>query len=373
VSVERILDPLNGTLLSSLIGVERITFVGDRGTIEYLRRFFGAAPSPSSHEYVFVEGGTTTPLSIPADRHIVIASAQNENAIFELVSRQTDPSASRPAVLRLFADLFVNLACHDPLFQPAEQPVSRPPVSYAIVGTPRCGSEFLCDALRATGQAGFPEEHLRMESQLLTHYSGFDCLKYFRALMSRRTTPNGVFGTKIISHFLIEHLRHARGLRRELRRLQYVHIVRQDRVGQAISAMIAEKAGIWHLRSNDDRDRYRRRLESMTIDEQDLLQVDRLLTRFRSHDRKLARFLRKHRLPAMTVTYEDLTGDPARHLTSILSFLHLDVRATDVTVGVEPTRSTLSDLVRARYSESIYGRRRSRATRLLRALGIRSS
>jgi trehalose 2-sulfotransferase len=367
VNVERILQPLDATLFSSLIGVDRLTFAGDRETIEHLRRFYAAAAAPSSHQYVSVADNPASQwLTALGDRRIVVASARNEN---EIASRLASEIGGRP-VLSLFADLFVNLACSGDPMRPATTPSVAPSLAYAIVGTPRSGSEFLCNVLRSTGQAGYPEEHLRQESQLLTRYGRFDCVRYFDALMSRKTTPNGVFGTKIISHFLREHVRLAPGLKRSLKRLRYIHIVRRDRVGQAISAMIAGKAGIWHIRDDADQDRYRRVLDAMTVEDDDLLRVNRMISSFRRQDRQLSKFLRKHRVPSMTVAYEDLIANPAMHLGSILSFLNLDARVPDMAVTLKPTRSPLSDEVRARYADSIYGRRRARLAALLNAIGL---
>ena len=369
--VERVLDPLKATLLASLAGIDRIAFAGDRATLEYLRTFFASAPVPSDHRYLCVDDGTPTDW-VPelGNRRIVVASARREAEIFELLTREAASGLPALSVQRLFADLFVNLACgHAPL-ESAPVPAAEPVIAYAIVGTPRSGSEFLCNVLRSTGHAGYPEEHLRLESQVLTRYSRFDCVEYFRALMSRRTTPNGVFGTKIISHFLSEHVRLARGLTRDLERLHYIHIVRRDRVGQAISALIAGKIGVWHVRNDEDQDRYRRLLNSVTIADQDLRHVNRLIDGFRRQERRLSKFLRKHRLPTMTVIYEDLVENPAGQLTEILSFLKLDVRVPEVTVSLKPTRSALSDAVRTQYAESPYGRRRLRLARLLKSLGF---
>jgi LPS sulfotransferase NodH len=366
VNISRILQPLNDTLLASLTGAEGIVFAGDRATIDYLRDFFAASEARSSHEYVCVEDGPPAQwLPTIGDRRIVVASARREDAIF----RQVTDAHGRGPVLRLFADLFVNLTCGDSPMQSAEG--SPPILAYAIVGTPRCGSEFLCNVLTSTGRAGFPEEHLRLESQMLTRYGRFDCARYFRALTMRRQTPNGVFGTKIISHFLREHARLDPKLRRDLRQLRYIHIVRQDRLGQAISALIASKTGIWHVRNEADQERHRQLLGSVTVDDDDLLRVNRLMGSFRRQDRKLAKFISKRRISHMTVTYERLVEDPAQHLASILAFLNLDVPAPDVAVTVKPTRSALSDTIRARYHDSIYGRRRARRERILRALGLK--
>ena len=51
----------------------------------------------------------------------------------------------------------------DPLS--GESPVFRPAVSYLLCSTPRTGSSLLCDALRATGVAGRPEEYFQFRAR----------------------------------------------------------------------------------------------------------------------------------------------------------------------------------------------------------------
>src|SRR3954447_21071418 len=46
-----------------------------------------------------------------------------------------------------------------------ESPVLRPAVSYLLCSTPRTGSSLLCDALRATGVAGRPEEYFQFRAR----------------------------------------------------------------------------------------------------------------------------------------------------------------------------------------------------------------
>jgi LPS sulfotransferase NodH len=353
---ERVLEPLKRTLLPSLQGADRLVFVGDRRTIAVLRAFYeGAGSAPGSRFVEFTDAPGTDWKAILDGRCVVVASVRHEAALTEQVRRLASTHAVSTPILRLFGDLFVNLACGQDPLQPSVEAPHVPPVAYAIVGTPRCGTEFLCDALTSTGAAGFPEEHLRLESQLLTRHGRFDCVAYFRALRSRRVTPNGVFGTKIISHFLFDHLRWAPKLHRELTSLRYIHIVRRDRIGQAISAMVASKTGVWHLRNDAERARYADLLAGLTIDARSLRHVRFLIGGFERQDRRLTAFLKKLGAPTLTVTYEDLVENPASELLSILSFLTLQVPAGDISVKLKTTRSPFSDMVRAKYIERYEG------------------
>jgi LPS sulfotransferase NodH len=73
--------------------------------------------------------------------------------------------------------------------------------AYLICTTPRSGSTLLCRYLTATGCAGVPDEYL-FEKTLPRFYGKHgvsDFPSYFRALLENETTPNGVFGLKLMS------------------------------------------------------------------------------------------------------------------------------------------------------------------------------
>jgi LPS sulfotransferase NodH len=356
---EQVLEPLKQTLLARLIGIAPLAFIGDRRTIDYLRAFFAAADVPSDHRYICAEEQPATDwAAIIEDRRAIVASLTDEDAVFEDVTRRIQELGSATPLLRLFADVFVNIACDAHPLDVVPEPATPAAIRYAIVGTPRCGSEFLCHALSSTNAAGFPEEHLRLETQLLTRYARFDCARYFRILMSRRTTSNGAFGTKIISHFLHDHLSRVPALKDELRRFTFVHVIRRDRVRQAISALLASKTGIWHVRNEKEQANYRRLLANVTIDDSDLQWVKWLSGGFERENRQLHELLTKRKWPAITVYYEDLVSRPAEQLRSILTFLEIDADPAKISVGLKPTRSDFSDDVHRMYLESPYAHKR---------------
>jgi trehalose 2-sulfotransferase len=366
VTPDQVVQALEPTVLRTLIGGCPLAFVGDRATIDALRAAFARAAVASGHEYLSVEEGSERWRSALANRLIVVSSVADEESMSVEVTRRLAAEGIDRPVLKLFADLFVNVFCgaRDPL-QPSPPLRANSNAAYAIVGTPRCGSEMLCDALTSTGAAGFPEEHLRLESQLLTRHCHFDCVRYFRMLRARRTTPNGVFGTKIISHFLKEHVKQSPGLRRELKQLRFIHVVRRDRVGQAISAMLASKTGVWHLRSDRDRATYEDLLRQVTIADADLRWIRWLVDGFKREDRQLRWFITRNRVRAMSVAYEDLIEQRSTQLRAMLSFLELDVTLPDDPITLKKTRSALSDQIRERYLASKYPYVRPRLVPLL--------
>ena len=65
--------------------------------------------------------------------------------------------------------------------------------------TPRTGSSFLSEALKATGVAGVPEEYFNAENieALLAEYSCDTLTELHTTILGRGTTSNGIFGTQL--------------------------------------------------------------------------------------------------------------------------------------------------------------------------------
>ena len=128
------------------------------------------------------------------------------------------------------------------------------PATYLIFATPRSGSYLLCEALTNTGLAGQPLEHF---SQYKIVGRGQSMADYLDLIMGKTTSPNGVFGAKIIWQFFedfIDEVRTIAGYRDvavcELMPaifpgLRYIWITRRDKVRQAVSYWKAVQSGVW--------------------------------------------------------------------------------------------------------------------------------
>jgi len=372
VETEQALEPLKHSLFARLRGIDSLAFAGDRRMIAWLQQYFDASDAPSDHQYICIDDHLRSDWdrAVRERRRVIVSSIADEDSVSRDVAREAYDGGITTPVLRLFADVFVNLACDDEPLHDAQEPQAISSMKYAIIGTPRSGTEFLCKVLTSTGEAGFPEEHLRLESQLLTRYCGFDCTRYLRMLMARRTTPNGVFGTKIISHFLHEHLSRSPALKRDLSQFRFVQVVRRDRVAQAISALLASKTGIWHVRNDSEKENYERALSKVAITDLDLQWVRWLSDGFDRENRHLTEFVVRHRLQSITVTYEDVVTNPAVHLKPVASFLGIGSEGLDSFVALKPTRSVLSESILAQYRESKYSGKRQSVRSLFRAFRL---
>ena len=166
-----------------------------------------------------------------------------------------------------------------------------PERSYLVCATPRSGSTLLCDLLDQTGLAGHPEEYFEalLHSGLPRRpHEYFDPSRHaniverlaFREMPDRAstpnqlwlpesydrylawaleqgTTPNGVFGAKLMWGYLGDFATLLRGidgmaglpvpelLARAFPALHYVRITRQDKIRQAVSLWRAVQTQAW--------------------------------------------------------------------------------------------------------------------------------
>ncbi len=234
----------------------------------------------------------------------------------------------------------------------------RPKLSYLICATPRSGSTLLSDALGRTGIAGYPAEHFEVLLEtghprrprdyfqrsndpavwaLLDDPAFRDVLggnggwsagdppsddiswrpPDFGELLNRAlrkgTTPNGVFGTKIMWAYFRDFVRLARRSGREdvgpyevpdsvfpnLRR--YVWIRRRDTLRQAVSLWKALQTQRWRRDSDED------------VGGRDLrfsfAAVDHLKLRIDEHNAAWEGYFADCGVDKVSVVYEDLVED----------------------------------------------------------------
>ena len=139
------------------------------------------------------------------------------------------------------------------------------PASYLILATPRSGSTLLGQGLQASGLAGDPKEFFGHKMAFwMGRWSTPTLLTYVDRLTQTRSTPNGVFGAKL----LYRQLCHLEGLARQeaaladealpaiLTRLfpdlHLIWVSRDDTVRQAISWFKARQTGVWGQDAGQD-------------------------------------------------------------------------------------------------------------------------
>ena len=168
-----------------------------------------------------------------------------------------------------------------------------PRVSYLVCATPRSGSTLLCEALSATGVAGHPAEYFEamydtgLPRRPTDYFEGLRAIPaasfladqlpaeggearealstaptyrdYLRWVLEAGTTPNGVFGAKLmwghVDHFIayLRDLREYAGkpvpemFKEAFPSLRYLRVYRRDKVRQAVSLWKALQTATWRV------------------------------------------------------------------------------------------------------------------------------
>jgi LPS sulfotransferase NodH len=147
--------------------------------------------------------------------------------------------------------------------------------AYLVCATPRSGSTLLCELLKGTGVAGCPEEYFEtlratgyprqprqyfegapdVQAQLPPVDPGVPERAFdWDGVLRAGTTPNGVFGAKVMWGHLEDLWPRlgGRALDDVLPGLRYVRVSRGDRVAQAVSLWIAIQTQRWRDEGQDE-------------------------------------------------------------------------------------------------------------------------
>lgn len=246
----------------------------------------------------------------------------------------------------------------------------EPGLSYLICATPRSGSTLLCEALTNTGIAGRPEEHFQMlektgrPRQPSDYFSrsndpeiwallddpnfsdvlGDDESRYTRQptwpeiwgvidfegflekALQEGTTPNGVFGTKIMWAYFRDFVRLARRMPGHAEvspyevpeaifpNLQrYVWISRNDTVRQAVSLWKALQTWTWREGASEAAGEVNLRFNFAA--------VDHLRLRINEHNAAWQVYFEQCGIYPLKVVYEDFVGNYEDEVLRLLNGL----------------------------------------------------
>ena len=201
----------------------------------------------------------------------------------------------------------------DDVFFEFEQP-GEPRISYLICSIPRSGSNLLCDLLRATGVAGAPTElfHPNMKRMLMRRWGVETTPDYIAQLLARKTSPNGVFGTKV--HWGQYHPLFGEADPRELfPNVRVIFLSRRDHVRQAVSWVRALQTLRWQ--STDDERR---------AAEFDAEHIGRKLGRIEREIDAWQALFERYGIDALELVYEDFVSHQEATVRSALAHLGVE-------------------------------------------------
>lgn len=209
----------------------------------------------------------------------------------------------------------------------------EPKLSYIICAVQRSGSFLLCESLKNTGLAGLPEEYFLPEEgwedgKWARKHGVASRRDYLRLVFEKGTTPNGVFGTKIMWNYFpvmcqkLRELPEYKGKRscRLMTRLfpevRYIWIVRQDKIRQAVSWAKAAQTNIysWHTGENPIPS------QEPTFD---FTLIDNLYKLILEGEAGWQRFFARCRVQPFRVVYEELVSNYEQTALNILKYLDI--------------------------------------------------
>jgi LPS sulfotransferase NodH len=241
-----------------------------------------------------------------------------------------------------------------------------PDASYLVCATPRSGSTLLCHLLDETGVAGHPEEYFealqhsglprrpeeyfdrsrhaniverlayrempdgqrRRDPNPLWDPAAYD--RYLEWALQEGTTPNGVFGAKLMWGYLGDFATLVRGidayaglpipdlLAGVFPRLSYVRITREDKVRQAVSLWKAVQTQAWRKDGGG---------AGKVAPEFSFRAINYLVRLLTAHDASWDAYFLGLGIDPLKITYEELAEDPATVVLAVLKYLGIEAPA----------------------------------------------
>jgi LPS sulfotransferase NodH len=123
--------------------------------------------------------------------------------------------------------------------------------SYVVASSYRSGSTYFCSLLWKTGVLGAPAEYLntgdgrQLREVMARRLQPTSPEDYFKKLLARRTSSNGVFGVKAHYHHFEQALTWCPSMLDLLSPVLYIYLTRHDHIAQAVSMAKAMQTDRW--------------------------------------------------------------------------------------------------------------------------------
>ncbi len=211
--------------------------------------------------------------------------------------------------------------------------------SYLICAMPRTGGSLLCEALESTGIAGLPWEYFEpiYEKDWRERLRTSGDSDYFEKVVTFRSTPNGVFGAKVIwPQFELMRTRlrtiHGSGssdlelLNRAFPGLRFIWLRRRDKLRQAISYYKAVLSDVWHsVRPDSDGEKQDPAPATSRTAPFDYERIDSYCKYVTQADSNWTRYFDEVGVQPFELFYEEFSDSYAETVLKILDYLRLPV------------------------------------------------
>jgi LPS sulfotransferase NodH len=212
-------------------------------------------------------------------------------------------------------------------------------LGYAICTSPRSGSNFLGQLLESTEMLGRPLEYFNGAGRRALGMDGYpdDPILQLQKILTAGSTGNGVYALKIFA-YQFDIARESQWTRR-LPNLAFVHLLRRDILGQALSWARARQTR--QFRSTQA-PRGRAQFDGELI--------RACLTDVVREQARWAQYFAETGVPALTLYYEDVLKDPSVAVAAVAAHIGVDApppRLERLDVAIQ--RDDESDRWRARF------------------------
>jgi LPS sulfotransferase NodH len=233
---------------------------------------------------------------------------------------------------------------------------------YLVCASQRSGTTLLCHALSDTGVAGRPDEYfLAVDPKEAARWPAWehgpfgishgarDREHYVEIVYRLGTTPNGVFGAKLMWNNLpwavakFQEMPRFRGLDRAgvlhaaFPELRVIHVVRHDRVRQAVSWARMAQDGVWVVSDTEP-------ARPAGRPEYDFELIDALAGLIAESERGWRQLFDELGVTPHEVAYEDLVAEAGYERTVLGALQHLGVDTSEIVVPPPRTHRQADEL-----------------------------
>lgn len=221
-----------------------------------------------------------------------------------------------------------------------------------VCATARSGSNFFTDGLHATRKAGRPKQFFlpKFEGEYGAAHGldpAADFAGYVRGIVPATATSNEMFGFKVMGWYLQDFLERLRGafpglvpdgkrsdrklLESLFPRLQFVRIIRRNKLRQAISKAKALQSGLWKVQEGNA-------ATAEPVFDFELIQ--RCLEETVADEMVWSNFFETQEIEPLTVVYEDLCAEYDLTIRSTMRFFGVSIPRSP---RIEPATVLQSD------------------------------
>jgi trehalose 2-sulfotransferase len=217
---------------------------------------------------------------------------------------------------------------------------AAPRLAYVLCGTPRSGSNWVCELLASTGQLGQPADYYNGAGFRARGFPDYPLAPAAQAAeaLARGTGANGVVGLKMFIARAEALCGFAWAAR--LPAPRWVHLRRRDLLGQAISQVRADQSG-----------RYRSTAAQRGPARYDRAALEAALHRIAAQDARWQVHFARLGVAALELYYEDVLAEPHAAVQRVADWIGLQeqVRADPARVTLAVQRDAESEAWRERF------------------------